>query len=581
MAANERQTAFVNTDGLSTYSNGAVHFEASAQIAIGEASAAQMLALEANDSDRDGLLTAEETSLTTDPNLADSDGDGQNDGFEAAAGTNPLSAASFFAICDISVGNGEVTLQWPSQPGNRYGVSVSPNLQSWTEVASDYPAADPEVLTTWTAEIDSLTGQEEPQEASPFAYYDAQTSLNGNFNTSAFDSVDSNSQTIASRMVQGGSLTGGGADLFVLNRTQDQVYFDGHSDSGWPGFNFGGVNEADQIAAANAGDYFSFTVEAGEELTYESLTFYSNQFGTTGQIDISYTIGDEAEVFIAQELTPATGNVPVTQEMIDFPDFTTSEDVTWTFYLYKSGGENNGIRFDDISLLGSSSQSETILSNFSFTGPPWTAQKEPDFSTFAANAPSIDTATNSVTSLLSNSGFTGGGYNSFYIRDIDGGTVGVADGGDFQIFSTSDTPGAGMNLGNTNATAPTNFISFTVTPTSGSLTFERLTFFTSTNGANDTYDIELRAWDGATETSLGSVSHTSGATSNEPVVLKEINFPDFASSEVLEFRLYGYNVDAANGGIRFDDIKLYGTGDSEPPVEDEVDSLFLRIELQP
>ncbi|WP_411847598.1 hypothetical protein AAFN60_10090 [Roseibacillus persicicus] len=90
MAANERQTAFVNTDGLSTYSNGAVHFEASAQIAIGEASAAQMLALEANDSDRDGLLTTEETSLTTDTNLADSDGDGQNDGLSHQQSNEPV-----------------------------------------------------------------------------------------------------------------------------------------------------------------------------------------------------------------------------------------------------------------------------------------------------------------------------------------------------------------------------------------------------------------------------------------------------------------------------------------------------------
>ncbi|GHC62689.1 hypothetical protein GCM10007100_32710 [Roseibacillus persicicus] len=57
VAANGRQTAFVNTDGLSTYSNGALHFEASAQIAIGEASAAQMLALESKASQPQSILT--------------------------------------------------------------------------------------------------------------------------------------------------------------------------------------------------------------------------------------------------------------------------------------------------------------------------------------------------------------------------------------------------------------------------------------------------------------------------------------------------------------------------------------------
>jgi hypothetical protein len=68
------------------------------------------------------------------------------------------------------------------------------------------------------------------------------------------------------------------------------------------------------------------------------------------------------------------------------------------------------------------------------------------------------------------------------------------------------------------------------------------------------------------ETTLGSVSHTSGAT-NEPVVFKSIDFADFTSSTTTEFRLYGYNVASSTGGIRYDDIVLNGvtTAIGAPP----------------
>ena len=91
----------------------------------------------------------------------------------------------------------------------------------------------------------------------PLACYDGQAGIDGNFSTVAFDSVDINPDSTAGRMFQGGSLTGGGANTFVLS---NGVF--SSSESGSPGFNFGGVNEPDQAAAFAAGDSFSFTVEA-------------------------------------------------------------------------------------------------------------------------------------------------------------------------------------------------------------------------------------------------------------------------------------------------------------------------------
>jgi hypothetical protein len=95
VATNGRQTAWVDTDGLSVYTGSDaenIHFDAAGQIAIGEACAAEMLLLEAQDADRDGLLATEEAVYGTDPDLADTDGDGLSDGYEVATGTDPMSA---------------------------------------------------------------------------------------------------------------------------------------------------------------------------------------------------------------------------------------------------------------------------------------------------------------------------------------------------------------------------------------------------------------------------------------------------------------------------------------------------------
>ncbi len=577
VAANMPNVGFVNTDGYTTRPGEAIHFDHVGQISLGQDFASEMLRLGNEDTDQDGLYNGEEITLGTDPTKADTDGDGQDDGFEVlGAGTDPLSGTSFFGITGFAISGHQVSLTWPSAPGNRYAIETSTDLANWSTLASNHPAADPGSATTWTGTPGG--GGAGGDGGGILALYDAESGLNGDFNTSAFDSVDTDRDTTATRLSQGGSLTGGGANLFVLNRDLDKPMFDGSSDSGWPAFNCSGVNTSNQAAAATAGDFFSFTIQGGGVITaYESLSFHGNQYGTTARIDVSCTIGAGSEVFVARNMVPIVNNVPVTLQTIDFPDFTSTEDIKWTFYIFGSSDSTHGVRFDDIRLSGC--RPASVIANFTFTGPPWTAAKEADFATFAANAPSVDTDLNSSTSLLSNSGYTSGGYFSYYVRDIDGGTVGVEDAADFKIFSTSTTPGVGMNVGGANTTTPTHYVAFTVTPDAGQqTTFKSLSFYTDTNGATDAYNIQLRAWDGATETTLGAVSNTATAM-NSPVVFKLIDFADFTTTSATEFRLYGYNVASSTGGIRYDDIKLFGSTQSGQTGSTE--RAFFRVRLLP
>lgn len=199
---------------------------------------------------------------------------------------------------------------------------------------------------------------------------------------------------------------------------------------------------------------------------------------------------------------------------------------------------------------------EGTISHFTFTGPPWSTDKVADFASFAASASSEDADRFSTTSVLSNQGFTPGGYGSFLIRDADLGT---------SIFSASQTPGVGMNLAGADQDAATNHVAFAVAPEQGfRTTFKSFSFYAGLNGANDGCTIELRAWDGTKETRLGSISHSSGSSVNEPVVLKVIDFEDFTSARTVEFRLYAYGVSRPlaapeNSGIRFDDLVLEGS----------------------
>ena len=252
-----------------------------------------------------------------------------------------------FAITGIEVTDTQVTLTWPSLAGNTYEIQYSTNLVDWSKLASGYAAADPGTVTSWSAALDELGGGTGPDGV--LALYDAEEGSNGDFNTGAFDSVDSDATTTATRLMQGGSLTGGGAAAFVLAN----ALFDS-SDSGSPGFNLADVATASQATAATAGDWFAFTLQSGgNSVTYERIDFFTDQYGSSAKIDVSYRIG-VSETFILQDFVPPGGNVAVALQSVDFPDFTTDQEVTWTFYLYGASASNYGTRFDDITLVGTS-----------------------------------------------------------------------------------------------------------------------------------------------------------------------------------------------------------------------------------
>jgi len=101
------------------------------------------------DNDGDGLSNFEETTgfdnvLTvanpsgniTNPNAADSDGDGANDGDEALAGTNPGNSNSVFKVVSTgSAGAGLIIVDWNTVSGKTYHVQSTENIinSGWSD----------------------------------------------------------------------------------------------------------------------------------------------------------------------------------------------------------------------------------------------------------------------------------------------------------------------------------------------------------------------------------------------------------------------------------------------------------------
>ena len=103
------------------------------------------------DRDQDGLPDHIEERLGTDPQLADSDGDGVQDGEEdtdgdgqsnlseiLVTGTNPGDSSSSFELtitASLTI-PGQTTLSFPTLPGRSYTIFRSEDLSGWRPVSS-------------------------------------------------------------------------------------------------------------------------------------------------------------------------------------------------------------------------------------------------------------------------------------------------------------------------------------------------------------------------------------------------------------------------------------------------------------
>lgn len=192
-----------------------------------------------------------------------------------------------------------------------------------------------------------LLTSSQPASAALLAWYDFEAGGNGDFNNAAFDSVDADPWSSASRLFQGGGLTGGGAGNFITNSVNAGGGLSGH-----PNLNLGAVNTASFAAATTANDFFSFTVTPVanpllQHVVYQTLTFYSNTVDTTNPriaVSLNGTLLDTK--------TPPLGNNLAQLFSVDLGDYVSDDPVTFRFTLYGTSAVNNAIRFDDIQLFG-------------------------------------------------------------------------------------------------------------------------------------------------------------------------------------------------------------------------------------
>ena len=89
------------------------------------------------DGDDDGMPDSWEQSHALNPLAAadaalDADSDGQTNLAEYRAGTDPRDPLSRFAITEIAVTPGSVSLTWSSVPGRRYHLQWTDDLINWT-----------------------------------------------------------------------------------------------------------------------------------------------------------------------------------------------------------------------------------------------------------------------------------------------------------------------------------------------------------------------------------------------------------------------------------------------------------------
>ena len=107
--------------------------------------------------DTDGDTIPDVWELLYAPNLTvlgqnkDTDGDGQSDAAEYAAGTSPVNRAEFLRITSLNYlpGSNAGTLRWTSVENRSYRVEQSTDLLSWQMLAAPVYAIDGAVTASW------------------------------------------------------------------------------------------------------------------------------------------------------------------------------------------------------------------------------------------------------------------------------------------------------------------------------------------------------------------------------------------------------------------------------------------------
>jgi hypothetical protein len=80
----------------------------------------------------------------------DSDGDGQSNALEMAAGTNPRATTSALRVTSVSSTNGAVNLRWAHAPNRQYQLETCDDFSVWTPVAGFAPVYPEPGVAEWS-----------------------------------------------------------------------------------------------------------------------------------------------------------------------------------------------------------------------------------------------------------------------------------------------------------------------------------------------------------------------------------------------------------------------------------------------
>jgi len=162
-------------------------------------------------------------------------------------------------------------------------------------------------------------------------------------------SVDTDLNTTTSDLSNSGHGTGGWLSYSLEHAA---IFADSSGDEGM------NVGSADQASATN---YISFTVtpDDGFETTYTSLTVYSDtaNLGDTYSIELRAIDGGGSEMSAlggihSHKAGGGANNEAVHLVTFDFSDFASQNVTEWRIYGYGTTSANYGIRYDDITLNG-------------------------------------------------------------------------------------------------------------------------------------------------------------------------------------------------------------------------------------